>query len=492
MILSCLVSIIAIFLLGAANANERDGQDRRLYSPFQVIAWVPISKTLVTGTPGRRPIYTYAYRISVLNKGPSATDVIATISSDRRSVIVDDPVLSFGSIPVLQTKTSSDTVTVRAGRFFDRRLDKTTIRNGRLDYSDAGNDDDDNDLPNFEVHFPYWTKTLVDAWYLRKFNHVFDLKFQQRPDTSGPLISNATPQGTVASAKPTISANYTDSSGVSTRTLSLKVDGVDVTSQASISIGTISYTPVNALTQGLHTVMLTLRDAASNSSVQTWSFTVSSVLLEVINQFPAPFSRIAGVPRLVLRGQVVAQGQAIDTSRTRISIDGIDITNSLVWSGSSFAYVYTDPIPDGLHRVSVQIYIEGAVVTTRDWEFEVFTPAALVNPTPLDTFTLDRRPLMIVQLSGFPVAARTLQVSVNGQDLSAVSSFQDDRLEIRPTTDLAIGEQVVQATVSSAGAVVSKTWRFSIIEIPRASSDSRTLGIEPLPPGRAKIPTVPL
>ncbi len=90
---------------------------------FLVVDYHPVSKTLVQPSPGAVPLYDYAYRIDVRNAGQAASEVIGTVRSMQAAVVVTDARATFGNIGAYRSAPSTDTVTLRAGRYFDRRLD---------------------------------------------------------------------------------------------------------------------------------------------------------------------------------------------------------------------------------------------------------------------------------------------------------------------------------------------------------------------------------
>jgi subtilisin len=96
------------------------------------------------------------------------------------------------------------------------------------------------------------------------------------PDTAPPTISALTPANgaTVYVANPTISAKATDPSGIGT--ISMTIDSTSV--NPTYSGDTIAYTPTIALTDGSHTVYLSVTDTKGNIASQTWTFTVNTQL----------------------------------------------------------------------------------------------------------------------------------------------------------------------------------------------------------------------
>lgn len=110
-------------------------------------------------------------------------------------------------------------------------------------------------------------------------------------DLVGPEIKNMTPAAgeCTISTTPTIGAEYIDASGIDKSSIVLMLDTIDVTSKATITDNKISYTPETALTNGKHTVTLTVFDNDSpikQKSATTWDFNVG---LETYNTYFGQF-----------------------------------------------------------------------------------------------------------------------------------------------------------------------------------------------------------
>ncbi len=100
-------------------------------------------------------------------------------------------------------------------------------------------------------------------------------------DSAPPVISAPLPSdGSLLNAsRPIISAQYADEvggSGIDGTTARLMVDGMDVTSSATITTGGISYAPTTDLPEGSHTATVTVSDKAHNPAALTWQFTTDT------------------------------------------------------------------------------------------------------------------------------------------------------------------------------------------------------------------------
>jgi hypothetical protein len=96
-------------------------------------------------------------------------------------------------------------------------------------------------------------------------------------DTVAPMIKNASPTGTVNVGTPDISASYSDEgAGIDPKGVTLRVGGVDVTRNASVTTDFIFYRPDQALANGNIPVELIVRDLSGNEVSAKWNFALNS------------------------------------------------------------------------------------------------------------------------------------------------------------------------------------------------------------------------
>lgn len=98
-------------------------------------------------------------------------------------------------------------------------------------------------------------------------------------DISGPEVSNLIPANRTSTGdnlRPTISASYSDASGIDITSVKLYFDGSEMTVQCIIDEHGIIYTPTSDLAEGEHTVRLVVKDNAAtvNQAEVSWEFYV--------------------------------------------------------------------------------------------------------------------------------------------------------------------------------------------------------------------------
>ncbi len=81
------------------------------------------------------------------------------------------------------------------------------------------------------------------------------------------------PDSATVVTKPPVKCTVTDPAGVNTTSLIMKLDGLNVRGKWSGS--TVTYTPLNPIANGMHTVSVSVLNWAGVRSTYTWSFTVA-------------------------------------------------------------------------------------------------------------------------------------------------------------------------------------------------------------------------
>ncbi|MBN9503951.1 MAG: hypothetical protein BGO01_03135 [Armatimonadetes bacterium 55-13] len=97
-------------------------------------------------------------------------------------------------------------------------------------------------------------------------------------DNQAPTISATTPEleGRVNQLRPNITAVFEDQngSGIDSSTVRLRLDGKDVTEDATVTANLVAYKPAMELTAGKHEAEVRVKDRAGNYTAKTWTFNV--------------------------------------------------------------------------------------------------------------------------------------------------------------------------------------------------------------------------
>jgi len=101
------------------------------------------------------------------------------------------------------------------------------------------------------------------------------------PDNTDPMIAGLTPAAgsTANTGKPAIGTSFSDDySGIDVDSVSIRVGGTDVTSQATVTATGVTYTPSSDLADGDYTVVVKVSDRSGNEATATWTFKVKALI----------------------------------------------------------------------------------------------------------------------------------------------------------------------------------------------------------------------
>jgi len=125
---------------------------------------------------------------------------------------------------------------------------------------------------------PISSNASTAIWEGVYMDQLQDVSFRIRlkDDVPPTITSGVAPGATLSEKRPRLYATLSDNVGIDLSTIMVKVDGVDVTSSATTSATSVSYTPTSDLQDGSHTFYVKVKDTAGNPAELTVSFTVSS------------------------------------------------------------------------------------------------------------------------------------------------------------------------------------------------------------------------
>lgn len=192
-------------------------------------------------------------------------------------------------------------------------------------------------------------------------------------DSQAPAIVNFSPadaSSVASSASLAIKADFTDvGSGIDTAKTTLTLDGLVVNLGAASTATGINYLPAVPLSPGLHTVSISIRDLAGNSSTQQVKFTVLDAFA-ILDTTPQDVLTTNTKPPVLITWTDSASG--IDPQAIELRIDSLLVTQGLSISGTSATYIPPLALNAGVHTASIKITDRQGNIASRDWKFEVF------------------------------------------------------------------------------------------------------------------------
>lgn len=177
---------------------------------------------------------------------------------------------------------------------------------------------------------------------------------------------------------PVISANYFDiDTGIDASSVVLKVDGIDVTSSATVTYSGVTYT-ATPLTDDMHSVYLKVADNRSNSAVRMWNFTVDTLSPTITDMRPTNASSTSNSTPLISANY--SDPSEVSFLLVVFVVDGLIQTSNATVTKTGISYTPAEPLADGTHcaRLSLQDSVGNAGSTS--WCFTVSTPTPTPNP----------------------------------------------------------------------------------------------------------------
>jgi len=186
-------------------------------------------------------------------------------------------------------------------------------------------------------------------------------------DTTAPTISGLTPaNGSLsASGSVTIGASYSDNVAIDVSSVALTVDGAAVT-PTSVTATAVSYSVT--LSEGTHTVSLTVKDTSGNAATSSWMFTVDTTAPVISTPSPTNGSTVTSTS--VTISAAYSDNTAIDTSQVVLQVDG----NTVTATANSTCVSYSATLTEGTHTAQLAVKDTAGNTATITWTFTVKLP----------------------------------------------------------------------------------------------------------------------
>lgn len=283
-------------------------------------------------------------------------------------------------------------------------------------------------------------------------------------DSAAPSLALQPVSGsTVTTAFPDIAAAYSDEgSGISTASVRLIVDGVDVTTLSVVLASSAVFSPVHELAQGAHTAVARVTDREGNLAQAATVFTVDSlppVSALAVNGLAASATQLVVISTDAIG--FIAEDSGVGVARTLYAVDGS--TAELVFSS-------TFTLSPGTHTVSFRsvdslgneepVRLTSLTVLADDQE----PPSLTLAPADGSTVTVASPAIVASYFDARTgVDAATLRLALDGVDVSTMAVVGASSAAFAPAAALSEGAHTATATVSdAAGNAASAIARFFV------------------------------
>jgi uncharacterized protein (TIGR03382 family) len=259
---------------------------------------------------------------------------------------------------------------------------------------------------------------------------------------AAPVVNTPTNGSTISDNTPTYSGTAEANS-----TVTVIVDGSVVGTATANASGVWNFTPTAGLTNGLHTVKATARDAAGNTSPEsnTNSFTVDTDVPDA----PVVLTPANGL--VTSNNRPVYSGTAEANSTITVFVDGASVGTTTASAAGAWSLTQPTALTDGNHSVKATA-MDAVGNTSPDSNTNTFTvdtiaPAAPVVTAPANgSLTRDNRPVY----SGTAEPGSTVTVIVDGTSVGTTTANAAGAWSLTQPTALADGNHMVKATARDA------------------------------------------
>jgi len=288
-------------------------------------------------------------------------------------------------------------------------------------------------------------------------------------DASAPVISNATPTGTLNAASSTIAASFSDGggSGIDASSATVVIDGVDSTSNCVISASGVSCAS-GVLAEGSHEVQVAVNDLVGNHAIKNWGFLVDLAAIAITGQAPTYDSlQTSPIPEIrAIFNQ--AGGGVIDTSSITVMLDGLDISAEAGCSAEGITYLPDSPLSQGRHTLIVTLHDNLGHEGRSEWSFTVDSIAPqILNPAPSGTAAAQPTISARIIDTGSGIDANSINLTLDGINATNSTELTGDLVTYLPAESLSPGSHGVQLSVRDmAGNEQTSAWNFNVPQPP--------------------------
>jgi hypothetical protein len=304
------------------------------------------------------------------------------------------------------------------------------------------------------------------------------------PDRRPPVISDLTPANSsfAESPRPTITANFSDSSGIDLENSSLVLDGIDITRNATWTCGSVRFEPSDPMSGVVHTVELAVIDNSSrhNQAYANWSFTVPDGIPPKVFDLQPPDCSVIdhGIPIISAN---FSDESGIYPPGVFLSVDSMDVTGHAWYTTSHIEYRPIEPLANGVHRIRLML-VDGSVdnnLAIVFWNFTVeVAPKAAIDHDPPEISGLwpanmsritDPRPLIAANFTdrtGMDI--NSIRLILDGMDVTPDTVRTSSCILYHPSGPLAFGEHSIQLTardMSTDRNMAEVRWNFTVVAL---------------------------
>lgn len=294
-------------------------------------------------------------------------------------------------------------------------------------------------------------------------------QFAITADTAKPVVTAHSPVGTINATETWIVVSFSDESKV---TATVRLDG-GAAENAEV-VDTRARLKVAGLTQGVHTAIVSLKDARNNEAVVQWDFSVEiDVTAPVISAYTPTGYTGTNKPTILVSYSDAGVGVNLDS--IAVSVDGKKVEPNAK-DASRASYTPKDALASGAHSVFVELADALGNGASANWTFTIeTTPPSITSvvPAPGTKVRGDEETRGNVIVTAFysdnqaGIAKETAKITVTsqGESVAGAATAESNAIAWKASAPLKAGVYRASVEVKDAvGNATSHSWLFMIEE----------------------------
>jgi len=277
-------------------------------------------------------------------------------------------------------------------------------------------------------------------------------------ETGKPAISGLTPSGgsLVATGTPTVSASFSDPNGIDVSSVTVVVNGGDVTTGAAISESGFSW--AGSLPDGVRSVQVFVSDTLGNEASASWAFTIDTVAPVVTGMAPANGAAMNN-SRPAISASFSDATSGVNVASVRLLINGTDVAAMATVTGSGVSYTPSAALPDGAATVEIRVSDNAGneATATSTWTVDTKAPPAPTSPLANGS-TVSAGPFQFnASFSGVGPLPGSVHLFIDGVDVTSNATATPTGITYSGT--LPAGSHTITLVVTDAtGNPASASW----------------------------------
>lgn len=293
--------------------------------------------------------------------------------------------------------------------------------------------------------------------------------FTINTDMSPPRILNVSPaDGSLHSGTPSrISADFYDDKAVDVNSARILLDNADITAQSNVTAAGFEFFLTTALSDGVHTLFISVQDAVGNPAQISTNFTIDTSAPDIAILIPADGSLLATATPTI-SGSLNDATSGVDTNSVRVSVDGVNLTSQTAITQTTFEVLVPDALDDGDHTITVaaEDLAGNPAVQTSIFTTDTTAPViSAVTPAHMSTITANVPTISATFAdSGSGIDIVSAQILVDNVNVTLQATITETGFSYTPTLPLNNGYHTVAVTIADvADNIAQAAYSFNVL-----------------------------